>query len=263
MAVFKAIDKVGSRLATLHYFDKLPKDVVLNSIGRAAQKKSGDFFRSLMQAREVAARAISDYRREHLAEPARPIFDHDDFGSLTQHVLRQIPAVLTAATERDFQVNGRPVDVAEINAFINEVLEKCELWDRHRNEKGTVNNRIVTEVRCFIARKLIANGRTPAVPENGIVLDQKPLAGMLPAVNPLSDFGAKELELERDRWTSSANLWAAWQDWCAAHGQSTGTRPSFFKNLCALYGAKIKPSKRRTSGGREPGYVGVGIQIPY
>jgi hypothetical protein len=261
IAVDKALRGVAGRLATLVHFDHVPRHLVLNRMGRAVRKKDR---MSLTSARCHVAAYISGYQSDHDTEPAQPIFEYDDFGRLTQHVLTQTPAVLTAATEKNFQVNGDAVDVAVINAFINEVLEKCRLWDRHRNEFAKVNSRIVTEVRCYMARKLIASGQMPAVSEAGTVLDQRPMASM-PAVNPLSEFAACQLELARDDWTSSAQLWAAWQSWCEAHGLLPGAMPTFFKNLCTFYGGKISPSKRRTRGGREPGYVGVRVQyeIPY
>jgi len=253
-----AVNKAARRIATLIEYDGVPIDVVFNEIGRSLVGKI-ECCDDLLDARETVEWAL-------LFEPdknelAYPVYERDEFGRMAEYILKQSPS-LTATSERQFYNDNRPIPVSIVNAHIDAVLTNCRLWDRHRNEPCSVDNRLINEVRSAMARKLIRSGRVPRQQPNvssvNAVIDHLPAIPAVVASNPMHQFAAERLELDRGSWTSSDKLWASWEDWCSSVGQAPGIRAVFFKELRSWGGECITSAKRRTAGKLVHGYRGFG-----
>jgi hypothetical protein len=176
---------------------------------------------------------------------------------MAEQILKQIPTV-TATSERHFYADDSSIPVSFINSLICGALENCRIWDRHRNEHRRVDNRLIAEVRCAMARKLILSGRVPRQTYSGRA--SSPAIEAVAVSNPVHQFAAERLVQDRGSWTASDEFWASWEDWSNSVGQTPGIRAVFFKELRSWGSECITNAKRRTAGKLVHGYRGARIK---
>jgi hypothetical protein len=155
---------------------------------------------------------------------------------------------------REFYNNSRLSET--LDAVIQGYLKRCQLWDYSRNIPTVINKKIINEVRATLARNF---PRWQAAAPNK---QQTPITLSITAIaTPVTEFANMELVLKRDTWTSSADLWAAWQAWFELNSQPNAApmhEVNFFRSLMKWANGKIERSRRGAD--RIPGYAGIAMR---
>lgn len=228
------------RVATLLAIDGLPKEVVLDTIADAVERGGSGPYHiaweethdALLDLKDIGARA---------GETVRPVLGCEEFDRMAQFVQDCSPAPITAASERKFFVDEKPVSTSTINAGVHSVLSRCEIWDFQRNKRVAPNNRMVAEVRCALAR-----------------LYHRSEAGAIrgSAASPVVVFAEERLVLDPTAWTASDEIWAARVAHCG--DAASGSRNAFFQELARWGGERIRRTKPRPAN--LPGYEGIRVR---
>lgn len=258
--------EIKERLMDMLGLSSIPPEIIINGVAEALARGKSIALGvpcDLNEARGMVLSCVECFRDEHEKEPARPVFESDEYGRMAEHIHERTSATLTAASEREFYIDGAPVLTGLINALIEDILGKCEIFDETRNKHIGTSNRLVAEVRGALARKYL---RIPA-PDRGIVNIETVKADIVETLPPpapaahsalsVSVFANENLQLDEGSWTSSDKLMEAWSTACAQCGSAPGDKEVFLKELGKWGGTHIKRTKRTIQGCRIPGYAGI------
>jgi hypothetical protein len=170
---------------------------------------------------------------------------------MARYIVRHIPG-LSSDNSSSFSENGLSISTHRLDSIIQTLLVECEIWDTQRDRDCPISNRTITEVRGAISRNC------PSIGAHSVA--GAPRCNFTVLAQRVAAFVAEQFVYEPQAWTPSSVLFAAWEDWCETRREPAGDDRSMFKELIRQSGSRIRRTRQRRSGTREPGYAGIDLQ---
>lgn len=240
-------ESIGARVATLLVVDRVPHQLVLDTVTDAAMRGHHSDPRrekiSFALMYEFACATVEDFRDE----PARTFFNNDEYSRMAELMHKNMPN-LTAVDARRFFKGDRPLPTSWVDVAIQFYLARCTIWDTGRNQQTDIGLKLVAEVRGAWARKYPRLASTEAGEVARATLT-------LPSASPACE---ELFVLLPERFTPSETLWNSYLAFCAPCGVAPVARGAFFKALGQWARGRVRATKRGTP--RVPGYLGVALR---
>ena len=233
--------QILNRLATIVGTVSTPWEVVLDRFAEAAgsRQKSGlSYHRWFSDCHS----ALLDFR-DNSDGPAQPRFNADEYSLMAAYVHNETLRGIRAVDPTRFFLNGSEFPRHAVDSLIDAALQGCSIRHPITGDRVFVSNKLVSEVRCSLARRwpLLSEtheGDTPFHPQ-AMLRNQLEI----------------RLRLDRAAWTSSETIWKI----CGPLLPLGLSKEAFFKELGEWSNGTIRRTKKIVGGKRVPGYLGIGL----